>query len=203
MMKKILLLPALFLLAGLGHSMDINPYVEAKITEGWLHVKARDESSHLSLRDNMYQGGTLEVGTKLNQFRIGLEGYCNDTAHDNYIIHTGLVDMKIPVELKSKGFFLNAYWDIPLNEKWKKVKPYIGAGLGYSWLKVSYTALTTDSRRDHDLSWNIGLGMAYELNDRIDLVLGYRYEDLGKLKYSEGNADFTNHKMSVGLRYTF
>lgn len=201
-MRK-LLLPALFLLAGLGYSMDITPYVEAKITESWLHVKVEDDSSRVSLRDNMYQGGTLEAGTKLNQFRIGLEGYINDTARDNFTIATGFIDMKIPAEFKSKGFFLNAYWDIPLNEKWKKVKPYIGAGLGYSWLKISYTAFTTETHRDHDLSWNIGLGAAYELNDRVDLVLGYRYEDLGKLKNSEGNADFTNHKMSIGLRYTF
>jgi outer membrane autotransporter protein len=89
-------------------------------------------------------------------------------------------------------------------EKLKKVKPYIGAGIGYSWLGMSINAFgVKKSAKDKDWGWNAGLGVAYELNDNLDLTLGYRYEDLGTAKKDNVKVDFTNHKVSLGLRYTF
>ena len=60
-----------------------------------------------------------------------------------------------------------------------------------------------ESIKDKDFGWNIGLGVAYEINNNVDLTLGYRYEDLGKIKDSDSKTDFTNHKISLGLRYNF
>ena len=57
--------------------------------------------------------------------------------------------------------------------------------------------------KDKHFGWNASLGVAYELNDHVDLTLGYRYEDLGTFKKEEIKAKFRNQKVSLGLRYTF
>ena len=203
-MKKLLLLSTIALIATSASALEVKPYIEGRISENFMKNKVKDDSGSRKFHDNLFQGGSIEIGTKLDQFRVGLEGYYNDKAEDALAIGGGMFTLKIPVEFKSKGVFLNGYWDIPMCEKLKKFKPYIGAGIGYSWLDFSVTAMGSKrTEKDKDLSWNAGLGVAYELNDNVDLTLGYRYEDLGKIKKGEGKIGFTNHKVSLGLRYTF
>ena len=204
-MKKLLLLSVIALFATGANATDIKPYIEGRISENFMKNELKADGTKVTYHDHLFQGGSIEVGAKLDQFRVGLEGYYNDKAEDEAVINYGFT---MPGEFKSKGAFLNAYWDIPLCEKLKKFKPYIGAGIGYSWLSVTQetTVLFTSMKKttkDKDWGWNAGLGVAYELNDNLDLTLGYRYEDLGKIKKDEGKLGFTNHKVSLGLRYTF
>ncbi|MBR6412723.1 MAG: porin family protein [Alphaproteobacteria bacterium] len=206
-MKKLLLLSAVCLIATSASAFEVKPYIEGRISENFMRLKVQDTDGDLSqkVHDNLFQGGGLEVGAKLDQFRIGLEGYYNDKAEADLTVgEPGIFTLEIPIEFKSKGVFLNGYWDIPMCEKLKKVKPYIGAGIGYSWLGMSVNQLGhKDTVKDKDLGWNVGLGAAYELNDNLDLTLGYRYEDLGKVKKDDIKVNFKNHKVSLGLRYTF
>jgi len=196
-MKKLLLLSAIALVATSASALEVKPYVEGKINHNWVKAEYKDDEEKLDFKDNVF-GGQLEVGAKINQFRVGLEGYYNDKADDK-------VYSIVPVELESKGFFLNGYWDIPLGEP-KNVKPFIGAGIGYNWLKISAkeTALTYPwSAKDKGFGWNVGLGIAYALNENVDLTLGYRYEYLGKIKDEDSKTKFYNNKVSFGVRYTF
>lgn len=197
-MKKLLLLSAVALIATGASATEIKPYVEGKISHNWLKADYKEDGYNEKFKDNVF-GGSLEVGAKLDQFRIGLEGYYNDKMEDK------LVSI-LPVEGETKGFFLNGYWDIPLPDV-KQVKPYIGVGIGYSWLKetadLTLAGFGKESIKDKDWGWQIGAGVAYGLNDNIDLTLGYRYEDLGKIKDYDSKTDFTNHKVSFGVRYTF
>ena len=200
MKKSLLLTAALVALTSVdANATELKPYVEGKISQNWVKAEYKEVGFEKStLKDNVF-GGSVEVGAKINQFRVGLEGYYNDKAEDN-------IDDIVPCELNTRGFFLNGYFDIPLAEL-KQVKPYVGVGIGYSWLKA--TADLTDwgyskeSVKDKDWGWNVGFGIGYALNDNIDLTLGYRYEDLGRIKDYDSETDFTNHKVSLGVRYTF
>lgn len=120
-----------------------------------------------------------------------------------------IISPYIKGEVESKGLFLNGYYDIklPNTTKWK---PYVGAGIGYSWLKGTEKINSgvpfldgSYTEKDKDWSWNIGLGIGYELNQNIDLTLGYRYENLGEIKDSGTTMELKNQKVSLGLRYTF
>ncbi len=209
-MKKLLLLSSvLCMFSSVSFGMEVKPYFEAKISENFMksELKDLDYSEKFKFHDHFIQGGSLELGVKLDQFRVGVEGYYNDKLED-------VMDGLLPVELQSKGVFLNAYYDIPLCENLKKIKPFVGAGIGYSWLSevaklstVTEGVLPDMKLKDKDVSWNVGLGIAYELNPNVDLTLGYRYENLGKIKGEILGAntenEVTNHKASVGLRYTF
>ena len=198
-MKKLLLLSAVALIATGANAMDVKPYVEGKISHNWMKASYKEDGfGKENFKDNFF-GGSIEVGAKLDQFRVGLEGYYNDDMEDK------LLNI-LPVKAESKGVFLNAYYDFQLPEL-KQVKPYIGAGIGYSWLKETADGtawgLGKDSLKDKDWGYNIGAGVAYGLNDNVDLTLGYRYEDLGKIKDYDSKTTFKNHKVSLGLRYTF
>ena len=201
MKKSLLLTAALVAFTSItANAAEFKPYVEGKISQNWVEAEYKEEGyGKEKFKDSVF-GGSIEVGAKLDQFRVGLEGYYNDKMKDELL-------NVVPVEGESKGFFLNAYYDIPMCEKLKQVKPYIGAGIGYSWLKetakFSGFGFDNESIKDKDWSWNVGLGVAYGLNDNIDITLGYRYEDLGRIKDYNSKTDFTNHKVSLGLRYTF
>lgn len=209
-MKKLLLLSSvLCMVSSVSFAMEVKPYFEARISENFMKsdLKDLDFSQNFKFHDHFIQGGSLELGVKLDQFRVGVEGYYNDKMED-------AMEGVLPVALKSKGVFLNAYYDISLCENLKKIKPFVGAGIGYSWLsetaKLSVATggwLPDSTLKDKDVSWNVGLGVAYELNPNVDLTVGYRYENLGEIKGEiiSGNTEneITNHKASVGLRYTF
>lgn len=198
-MRKLLLLSAVCLFATNAYSRDVTPYIEGRISQNYIKAEYKESGFKENFKDNVL-GASIEVGAKLGQFRVGLEGYYNDDMEDK------LINI-IPVEGETKGLFLNVYYDIPMCEKLKQIKPYIGAGVGYSWLKetADFTAFGfgKESLKDEDWGWNVGLGVAYELNDNVDLTLGYRYEDLGKVKDDFSDTKFENHKVSFGVRYTF
>ena len=196
-MKKLLLLSAISFIASSGFASEVKPYIEGKINESFLTANYSEYGYSKKFKDNTI-GASLELGLKFEQFRIGLEGYYNDTMEDKVF---GI----IPVESESHGFFLNTYYDFVLPEV-KKVKPYVSAGIGYSWLKETLKETEYNyefSLKDKDFGWNIGLGVGYELNQNLDLTLGYRYENLGEIKDYDSENEFTNHKISLGLRYTF
>ena len=202
-MKKLLLLSTVMcMVSSVSFGMEVKPYVEGRFSENFLKSEYKDELGKLDFKDSGVMGGSLEVGVKLDQFRVGLEGYYNDKMKDNLNLF-----LIVPVELESKGLFLNGYYDFKLPDNLKKVKPYVGGGIGYSWLKetikLSEYGESDVSIKDKDWGWNVGLGCGYELNQNLDLTLGYRYENLGKIKDSDSKNEFTNHKVSLGLRYTF
>lgn len=199
-MKKYLLLAGVAgtLFALNANAMEIRPYIEGKLSQNWIKADYNEDGfGKEEFKDNVF-GGSFEIGAKLDQFRVGLEGYYNDDIKDNLL-------NVVPVTGKTKGAFLNAYYDLPLAVK--QVKPFIGAGIGYSWLKETADAtglgLGKATGKDKDFGWNVGVGVAYELNSNVDLTLGYRYEDLGRIKETDNKTDFTNHKVSLGLRYNF
>ena len=206
-MKKLLLLSAVICAVSVNaYSMDVKPYIEGKVSENYLREKYHEgDFPVLSFADHLILGGSVEVGAKLNQFRLGLEGYYNDDGKDN-VYETKL-------KFKTKGAFLNAYYDIPpIFENLKQLRPYIGAGVGYSNLKMRIVNEDTVGKmtlKDKDWSWNAGLGVNYSLNDNTELTLGYRYEKLGSVKqkpherYSAVKVDYVNNKIALGLRYTF
>ena len=96
----------------------------------------------------------------------------------------------------------------------KKFTPYIGVGVGNTWMK-SYTNDTVvgGSRSQMNFSWQGETGVQYGLTDRITLKLGYRYVDMGKLKINLSNSvggsagsykgRLTANEVIFGARYSF
>lgn len=121
-------------------------------------------------------------------------------------------------------FLFNAYYDF---ESYGIVKPYVGAGVGAAWIKISDFTDTSPfplalGLSDSTETWNFAAalyaGATIDLRDNLKLDVGYRFlymgdaetEDLLALDGSNptvGNSfNFDNimsHDLKVGLRYMF
>lgn len=198
-MKKIILMTSICLTAFSARASEIRPYAELKMSENFAKIEYSEPGFNEDLKDSAVLGGSIAAGLQFSPFRLEVEGFINDKMEDEFL-------SVIPAEVESKGLFLNAYIDIPLAYT-PNIKPYIGAGIGYSWLKgtIDETAFGIGkySTDDNDIAWNVGLGVAFSVTNNIDLSLGYRYENLGEIEEYSTNAEVTNHKVSLGFRYTF
>ncbi|SEP60608.1 Opacity protein [Faunimonas pinastri] len=96
--------------------------------------------------------------------------------------------------------------------------PYIGAGVGLSYLRTSDvhsinadgTRVDFDSDGRTNFAWALMAGVSYDITHNVALDVGYRYLNLGdavakdpdydgRIKYK----DIAAHEIRVGLRYTF
>jgi len=101
---------------------------------------------------------------------------------------------EVAQKVKTYSIFLNGYYDLNIH---KTIKPYLTAGLGYSCNNSSSLMTTFNGGFDDDfpgkktnnLSWNIGIGTRFILNDRFNLDVFYKYTDLGKVRTKNGVID--------------
>lgn len=85
-MKKLLLSSIVMcLVSSVSFATEVKPYIEGRLNENFMKVNFDDGYGFTKdLKDNGVFGGSVEIGTKLDQFRIGLEGYSNDTMEKKY-----------------------------------------------------------------------------------------------------------------------
>lgn len=122
-------------------------------------------------------------------------------------------------KVQTHTFMVNGFYDIKTNGP---VTPYVGGGIGMSYLKSKYKGTLnlngTEGRvskntRDSQFAWNLGGGLAYQVNDIMAIDVGYRYYDFGEVDMSRFNVgyvgfsgkpslDMSAHEFSVGLRFS-
>jgi opacity protein-like surface antigen len=143
-----------------------------------------------------------------------------DTDSDGDIDGTNFYDGK-----KEEAVFLfNAYYDF---ESYGIVKPYVGAGVGAAWIKISEFTDVNPNPFAIGLSgstetWNFAAalyaGATVDLKENLKLDVGYRFLYMGDAETEDlldpngvnnipGNSfNFDNimsHDLKVGLRYMF
>lgn len=176
-------------------------------------------------------GARAAFGVEMNFAKYGavrgeLELNWNDAAGDDNdfdftIKNTATHNFK--TETKTYGVMANLYYDIYTGTKFT---PFVGGGIGWSHAKVSSTARGElmgdafeigDSASDDNFAWNVGAGIAYNLNENIVLDIAYRYTDMGSVSgdktiemeplmgkiISDAKFDIASHEVMVGARYRF
>jgi opacity protein-like surface antigen len=127
-------------------------------------------------------------------------------------------------DITSYNAMLNGYVDFPL-ERWPRVVPYIGAGIGYANNKTDDITnwnlpplppgvSTLPGGSSSNLAWQISVGASIALTPKITLDVGYRYLDSGKIETNAGNVTgfwaqpydgatgyLHTHELQVGLRF--
>jgi opacity protein-like surface antigen len=121
-------------------------------------------------------------------------------------------------------FLFNAYYDF---DSWGMVTPYVGAGVGAAWIKISdFTDVNTTNAAlglsDDTETWNFAAalyaGATVDIKENLKLDFGYRFlymgdaatEDLVDVNGGpgiDGNSfhwdNIMSHDLRVGLRYAF
>ncbi len=210
-------------------------YVTPKILYGW----QTGDLSDSKWRNGVWSSGVLGGDDEDSNFGFGL-AFGNDFSFSTsypvrleaeYIYHgdnsfskgPSLIDgtrvAKQSYNVKAHTLMVNAFYDINLDTF---LTPYIGGGLGASYLKSSYKAHSqvganpsmgaSASGNTWNFAWNIGGGVSYAFDNTMALDVGYRYFDLGtaepgSISNSGGfrggdGVDVTAHELSVGLRFS-
>ena len=113
----------------------------------------------------------------------------------------------------SSTLFANLYYDFRNDSAFV---PYIGAGIGMSFNYLGFDLHRGGSAVSRDESttnfaWNLGAGVAFNINEHFAIDAGYRFVSLGYNdvsvtsagnKYNVGNRPYENEFM-LGLRYGF
>ena len=147
-------------------------------------------------------GGAIAAGFYLNRLdpRIPLRaeieyaGRGNVRASWNGNGDTGAKKFKAAFNVQTLQ--ANVYWDI---ETSTSLKPFVGGGLGASFLYADYkaTSFSGDSYSYDDttmgFAWNVGVGVGYDINESITVDLAYRFAGFGNAEATYGRSTTKNY----------
>ena len=114
----------------------------------------------------------------------------------------------------STTLFANLFWDFHNDTI---MTPYVGAGLGMAFNYAGYDFTDragntfSGDERTTNFAWNVGAGVAFNINDHFTIDAAYRFVGLGynEVSVSSGGNDYTvgnrpyNNEFMLGLRYGF
>lgn len=116
---------------------------------------------------------------------------------------SGAGSTKLDGNLKTWLLMANAYYDFDLS--WRKLTPFVTAGLGFASHEgqIANGAGTSINASDDALAlaWQVGGGLKYRVNDDMALTGGYRYLGTTDLELDAYNIDYSSHEIRFGLEY--
>ncbi|MBQ8481472.1 MAG: porin family protein [Alphaproteobacteria bacterium] len=213
-MKKFLLLAGvacLFTANAQAAGVQLNQYVSGKVSYDWNRDKIKNVfdgvSHHTKLTDENY-ASHVAYGVQAGFVRGELE-VNNSMPLSAKSTATDGTDLKMKVYKYSA--MANAYFDFLNCTSWT---PYVGAGLGTSWLKAKQFAYADGAKTKnfdksvYNLAYQAMAGVAYKINSHWTVDAGYRFADLGRIRKHEVTGQnvklkVRDHSALLGVRYTF
>jgi len=100
-------------------------------------------------------------------------------------------------EVEIISLMVNGYFDIPTGTA---LTPYILAGIGAADVEAD---ILGDTLGDTVFAYQVGVGLAWALNDHVILDLKYKYFQTDEVEDSDLEVEISSHQIQVGLRYQF
>jgi opacity protein-like surface antigen len=130
--------------------------------------------------DNVFTGGA-GVGWKYQWFRTDLTIDYGSGA--KFLGNAPATSSYYSMKIDAVTALANVYFDLG---SWSGFTPYVGAGLGASWVRTADYAVASlgptvaiSTRPTWNLSWAVMGGVSYQLLPNIVLDMGYRYLAIG------------------------
>ncbi|WP_369308354.1 outer membrane protein [Providencia rettgeri] len=199
-------------------------YGAARVTKVWQKADNMDTSSRPGIgqfvagdeKEDFYHGAIAAGYQYGNGWRTEAEyTFKKKTEYtsSSSIFRTSFNHHKVDAE----RLMINAYRDY---EVYQGISVYGTVGLGVAKIKSSgwqgNTSRQYASNTDTNLVYSIGAGVSYEPIDKLNVDLGYRYIDLGKIESGMNNFDNIRHRQDeqmkahlksqevmLGVRYLF
>ena len=205
-MKKFLLLAGVACLFSASAQAEVSQYVSGKLSYDFNKVKVKtalkgEDGGIMRAKMNKVLVGSphLAYGVRAGYVRGELEWNGSRDIKRNHV-----KDGEFRLEhfrLYKHSFMANAYFDYLTCTPWT---PYIGAGMGVSYLKADNGEY---ARSGYRLAWQVMGGVTYDINSNWALDLGYRYADLGRIRVETDHmttkVNARDHEIMFGVRYTF
>lgn len=230
-MKKMLLLAGVASLVAFNASAtEYNPYVAARFARVRLQNDAYQYTNATSVRSDIVNkklndeqfGYRVAAGVMVPlcgglaqsvraELEYGLLNKSHNTGTWGLNMPQGAVmDGSYAIQTKIQTLFANFYYDLDTGTS---VTPYFGFGLGYARINekagvsVPLVQYTENAKGSEDnFAYNVGAGVSVNLTYNMDVEVGYRYTDYGKIKNKKvdyAKRSYDSHEVLLGLRYTF
>jgi len=127
---------------------------------------------------------------------IGIGTYLTENSHLGLNLSTRDIVTSDPVDAAARTAIIEYTYE--LNSA-GGIKPFIGAGIGYGWLKntVNKSALASD----------VFAGLRFEINENVDFTLTARLHQLYNVDFAnvvgENNRQVNSFEGVAGLRFKF
>lgn len=138
--------------------------------------------------------------------------YLNPDVDKTVLYHAGTNYAAIEGDIKFNNFMFNAIMKYPEGI----IHPYIGAGLGFSYIDVSISATSTARSYSNDdtvFAWQILAGVEIDLTNNLSMDIGYRYfatesnhnydHDYYYNEYDNTPLEYSTSMVTLGLKYRF
>ncbi len=144
------------------------------------------------------------LGYRYDYYRTELEYVWRDK--NSWDSHYANGSKANDLSFRSYSIMWNHYIDFAPFNWWT---PYVGAGIGFT--KMNYKSTTyndfgevTDNtagwnNKPNRFTWSLGGGLSLKVTNRFNVDAGYRYYDMGSIRWMDVNA----HEVYAGLRYVF
>lgn len=168
--------------------LGLGAYGGAKLNGG---INTKDLGSDSGISFGLL-GGIRVFGARLD-----LEyTFMGKAVNPNKIDLQTILDKNVSINNLSLNFNYNLF-ELPIVSL---LKIYVGGGVG----KTYFTRNLFSSTVNESFSWSAGLGVTFSLINIINLDVGYKYMDFGKLKVSDSKTnDIRNNLIYIALRIGF
>ena len=198
-MKKTLLLAGIASLVAFNASAtEYLPYVAARLAR----VEVKNEITNVDFQEKINDdqfGYRFAAGVMVPlcgglaesvraEFEYGLLNKTHNVVYSN------------TVQSQLQTAFANFYYDLDTGTS---VTPYVGVGLGYARIEEANNGVKS---HEDNFAYNVGAGVSINLTYNMDVEVGYRFTDYGKIKDRNPSYDkrsYDSQEVLLGLRYTF
>ena len=151
-----------------------------------------DDGPHTKIRDNNFGIG-LNIGNRLTDY-VKLEF---ETSYTGESETKNTIDFDYNIWSNMLNMYLFKNYDYT-------VEPYVGLGIGFSGIWGDIRGGTIRSSDcDFDLSFAVMAGVNFALNKYIDMNLGLRYIDYGKVEHKDAKTNIDATEIYIGAAYKF
>jgi opacity protein-like surface antigen len=197
----------LLMLSGVSSGAVAGPYISGNLGETFMNdsdvLVSAGSRDFVTVEYKPGFAGSFAAGYNFGMFRVEGEiayqsnnadykyrevddyDYYYDVNHD--AVHYDKSDMK------AWSFMGNFYLDFVNSSP---VTPFITAGIGMA--DVELFAVNDDV-----MAYQVGAGLAFEINPHMSIDIKYRYFATDDLNYGGYDVEFSSHNVYAGFRYTF
>lgn len=105
-------------------------------------------------------------------------------------------------EITALSVLVNGYYDI---ENESPVTPYISGGIGFATVEIDDFeiegySVQDDSEDDTVFAYQLGVGIGFDVNEKITLDLAYRFFATNELDFDGVDAEYQSHNFIAGIR---
>lgn len=134
---------------------------------------------------------------------------------DLYAYYPASPALPLTGELSSLVGLVNFYYELDMGHR---ITPYVGVGIGFARHEMDagkqingVDPVDFDGDSETEFAWALMAGVDIDLREGWKLDVGYRYLDMGSVKYTDATTgtkvydidDLESHEFRVGLRYSF